>query len=185
MSATRPSKQELEAARSRELADVIAPELDVVFCGINPGLYSAAVGYHFGRPGNRFWPVLHGSGFTERRFDPSEQELLLDHGCGITNLVGRTTAAASELSAAELQAGAVQLEERMRRYRPRVLAVLGIGAFRAGFGVKRAAIGRQDLQVGETDVWVLPNTSGLNAHYQLPELVRLFAKLRTALKSAL
>lgn len=184
MSVSRPSKQELEAARSQELADVIAHELDVVFCGINPGLYSAAVGCHFGRPGNRFWPVLHGSGFTERKFDPSEQGLLLERGCGITNLVRRTTAAASELSAGELQVGAVQLEERMLRYRPRVLAVLGIGAFCAGFGVKKAAIGRQDLQFGETDVWVLPNPSGLNAHYQLPELIHLFSQLRAVLEGA-
>jgi TDG/mug DNA glycosylase family protein len=159
----------------------MAPGLDVVFCGINPGLYSAAVGYHFARPGNRFWPVLHGAGFTERRLDPSEQLLLLESRCGITNLVARTTAAASELDDEEMRDGAASLEERMHEYRPRVLAVLGIGAYRAGFGVKKAAVGRQDRCLGETEIWVLPNPSGLNAHYQLPELIRLFSELREAL----
>jgi TDG/mug DNA glycosylase family protein len=163
------------------LADVIAPGLDVVFCGINPGLYSAAVGCHFGRPGNRFWPVLDGAGFTDRRLDPSEQRALLDYGCGITNVVARTTAKASELGTAELRRGARDLRCRIERYQPRVLAVLGIGAYRSGFGVKDASVGPQQAAIGTTHVWVLPNPSGLNAHYRLDDLVRLYAELRAAL----
>ena len=180
MAALRPSKRELEAARSLRLADIIEPDLDVLFCGINPGLYSAAVGCHFGRPGNRFWPVLAGAGFTERILDPSEQARLLERGCGITNMVERTTAAAAELGADELQQGVVNLRARVMRYRPRVLAVLGIGAYRSGFGAKKAVVGRQAVGMGTTDIWVLPNPSGLNAHYQLPELIALFAELRIA-----
>jgi TDG/mug DNA glycosylase family protein len=180
MATVRPSKRELEAARSLRLADVIGPDLDVLFCGINPGLYSAAVGCHFGRPGNRFWPVLAGAGFTERTLDPSEQACLLDRGCGITNIVARSTAAAAELGAEELRQGAVDLRARVMRYRPRVLAVLGIGAYRSGFDAKEAVVGRQTLGIGTTDVWVLPNPSGLNAHYQLPELIALFTELRIA-----
>jgi TDG/mug DNA glycosylase family protein len=180
MATNRPSKRELEAARSLRLADIIGPDLDVLFCGINPGLYSAAVGHHFGRPGNRFWPVLAGAGFTERTFDPSEQASLLECGCGITNIVGRTTAAAAELGAEELKQGAVELRARVMRYRPRVLTVLGIGAYRSGFDAKKAVVGRQEVRIGTTDIWVLPNPSGLNAHYQLPDLIALFAELRVA-----
>lgn len=180
MAGQRPNKRALEAARSVRLADVIAVDLDVLFCGINPGLYSAAVGCHFGRPGNRFWPVLAGAGFTERTLDPSEQECLLERGCGITNIVARATAAAAELTVAELQFGAVELRARVTRYRPRVLAVLGIGAYRSAFGAKKAVVGRQTAGIGATDVWLLPNPSGLNAHYQLPELIAVYGKLRAA-----
>ena len=137
----RPTKSELQAAVGLKVPDVIAPDLDVLFCGINPGLYSGATGHHFARPGNRFWPALAGAGFTERQLDPSEERLLLDAGCGITNLVARTTAAAAELSAEELADGRLAVERKLRRYAPRWLAVLGIGAYRIGFGRRRASIG--------------------------------------------
>lgn len=182
MTTKRPTKAELEAARALVLDDVIAPDLDVLFCGINPGLYSAAVGCHFGRPGNRFWPVLHGAGFTDRVLRPDEQHELLQCGCGITNLVARTTAAAVELNADEMRRGVDGLVRKIRRYRPKVLAVLGIGAYGTGFGAKHAKVGRQAEAVGGSDVWVLPNPSGRAAHYQLPDLIRLFAELRTAVK---
>jgi len=176
----RPTREELSAAVGRKVPDVIAPDLDVLFCGINPGLYSGATGHHFARPGNRFWPALHGAGFTDRLLHPSEEGLLPEAGCGITNLVSRTTAAAAELSEEELVRGRRELTRKLRRYRPRWLAVLGIGAYRTAFGQRRAAIGRQPDVLGETRVWVLPNPSGLNASYQLPELIRLFGELRAA-----
>lgn len=160
---------------------MIAPGLDVLFCGINPGLYSGATGHHFARPGNRFWPALHGAGFTGRQLHPAEEGMLLEAGCGITNLVSRTTAAAAELGDEELVRGRRELERKLRRYAPRWLAVLGIGAFRTAFGQRRAGIGRQPEALGATGVWVLPNPSGLNANYQLPELIRLFGELRAAL----
>jgi TDG/mug DNA glycosylase family protein len=177
----RPTKEELSAAVGRKVPDVIAPGLDVLFCGINPGLYSGATGHHFARPGNRFWPALHGAGFTERQLHPAEEGLLLEAGCGITNLVSRTTAAAAELGDEELVRGRRGLERKLWRYAPRWLAVLGIGAFRTAFGQRRASIGRQPEALNATGVWVLPNPSGLNANYQLPELIRLFGELRAAL----
>jgi double-stranded uracil-DNA glycosylase len=174
----RPTKSELKAAAGRTVPDVIAPGLDVLFCGINPGLYSGATGHHFARPGNRFWPALHGAGFTDRRLDPSEEHLLLDFGCGITNLVPRTTAAAAELGNSELVHGRRELERKVQRCAPRWLAVLGIGAYRAAFGRRGAHIGEQPERLGSTGLWVLPNPSGLNANYQLPDLIRLFSELR-------
>jgi TDG/mug DNA glycosylase family protein len=174
----RPTKEELQAAAGRTVPDVIAPGLDVLFCGINPGLYSGATGHHFARPGNRFWPALHGAGFTGRVLSPWEEHLLLEFGCGITNLVQRTTTAAAELTDDELVRGRRALERKVRRYAPRWLAVLGIGAYRTAFGQRRAGLGRQPERIGATGLWVLPNPSGLNANYQLPDLVRLFAELR-------
>jgi len=146
----------------------------VLFCGINPGLLSAAKRQHFARPGNRFWRTLHEAGFTERVFAPAEQRELLARGIGITNLVARATASAAELSRAELVAGRRKLAAKVRRYRPRALAVLGIGAYRQAFEQPRAAPGLQPERLGETSLWVLPNPSGLNAHYQLPALVSLY-----------
>lgn len=180
----RPTKSDLAAAAGRTVPDVIGPGLDVLFCGINPGLYSGATGHHFARPGNRFWPALHGAGFTENLLHPSEEHLLLEVGCGITNLVQRTTAAAAELSREELERGYGELERKVRRHAPRWLAILGIGAYRTAFGRRRAGIGEQAERLGSTGLWVLPNPSGLNANYQLPELVRLFAELRAAVSSA-
>lgn len=180
----RPTKSDLQAAAGKTVPDVIAPGLDVLFCGINPGLYSGATGFHFARPGNRFWPTLHGAGFTDRRLDPSEEQLLLDGGCGITNLVTRATATAVELANDELSEGRRNLERKVRRYAPRWLAVLGIGAYRTAFGRRGANIGEQEERLGSTGLWVLPNPSGLNAHYQVPDLVRLFRELRTVASSA-
>jgi double-stranded uracil-DNA glycosylase len=176
----KPSKAELAAAVSRTVPDVIGPGLRVLFCGINPGLYTAAIGHHFGRPGNRFWPVLHEAGFTPRRFDPWEEQALLPLGYGITNVVARTTATAAELHPDEIIEGGRRLADKVERFAPRVLAVLGIGAFRTAFGWPAAAIGPQSEQIGTTRVWVLPNPSGLNANYQRDALVALFRTLREA-----
>ncbi len=176
----RPTREEMLAAAGRTISDVIAPGLDVLFCGINPGLYSGAVGHHFARPGNRFWPALHLSGFTDRQLSPFDADDLLDHGLGVTNIVARTTRAASDLSADELRAGAAELEIKVRRLRPEWLAVVGLGAYRHGFGRPHADVGPQPERIGTTRVWLLPNTSGLNAHWQLPELVEAFTDLRRA-----
>lgn len=162
----------------KPLPDIVADDLLVLFCGINPGMRSAQSGHNFARPGNRFWPALHGAGFTPRRLAPEEDGLLPTFGLGITNLVDRATRAASELDDDELRAGAVALEALVRRHRPRVLAVVGIGAYRVGFRRPKATLGLQEERVAGVPVWVLPNTSGLNANHQLPELIRLFADLR-------
>jgi TDG/mug DNA glycosylase family protein len=175
---------ELEAARARTVDDVLpgaaGPPLRVLFCGINPGLVSAATGHHFGRPGNRFWPALHGAGFTPRRLLPAEQGELPALGLGITNMVARATARADELSPAEIVAGGERLRTLVARARPAWLAVVGITAYRTAFAVPRAAVGPQDLLLGGTRVWVLPNPSGLNAHWQLPAMVEEYARLRAA-----
>ena len=176
----RPTRAELEAARSLTVPDVVAPGLKVLFCGINPGLYTAAIGHHFGRPGNRFWPALHRSGFTPRRLEPWEEGELLLLGLGITNLVARTTAVATELSKAELKEGGAQLVERLAEYRPQWLAMLGLGSYRAAFGLAGASMGPQPGSLGPSRVWLLPNPSGLNAHYQLDDLAADFARLREA-----
>ena len=176
----RPTPAQLEAARGRSIPDVVGPGLRVLFCGINPGLYSAAVGHHFARPGNRFWPALFGAGFTDRLLSPFEDGRLLEWRLGCTNLVPRATARAEELTAAELELGAERLRELVRRCRPGWLAVLGVGAYRAAFRAPQAAAGAQPESVESAGVWLLPNPSGLNAHYQLPDLVQAFAKLRVA-----
>jgi TDG/mug DNA glycosylase family protein len=159
---------------------VIAPGLDVLFCGINPSLLSAERGHHFARPGNRFWPALHGSGFTDRLLSPDEDATLLGYGLGITNLVDRPTRAADELTTDELKAGAAQLADLARQYEPAVVAVVGLSAWRLVHGRPQARPGPQPETVGGRPAWVLPNPSGLNAHYQLPDLMRLFADLRRA-----
>jgi TDG/mug DNA glycosylase family protein len=166
------------ATGAKPLRDVVAPGLDVLFCGINPSLLSFERGHHFARPGNRFWPALHGAGFTPRLLAPDEDGLLPSFGAGITNVVDRPTRAASELSADELRAGAVALGGLVAEYAPRVVAVVGLQAWRTGFEVKDATVGLQPETVGGRPAWVLPNPSGLNAHYQLPDLVRLFGALR-------
>jgi len=176
-----PSKAELAAARGRAIPDVLGPDLDVVFVGINPGLWSGAVGHHFARPGNRFWKALRRSGFTDRVLSPLEDATLPEWRLGLTNLVARTTATADELTADELRTGATALEERLAPLRPRIVAVLGVGAYRTGFGRPRAALGPQGDGLGGSRLWVLPNPSGLNAHYQLDDLVERFEALRSAL----
>ena len=174
----RPSRADLHAARGRTLPDVAGPGLRVLFCGINPGLYSAATGYHFARPGNRFWPALHRSGFTPRQLDPSEQEHLLELGLGITNIAARATARADELDAVELRAGGRLLQEKVEALAPQWLAIAGVGAFATAFGRKKVIVGPQDLALRGTRVWVLPNPSGLNAHYTPATLAAEFARLR-------
>ncbi len=156
---------------------MLAPDLTLWFVGINPSLYSTAVGHHFARPGNRFWPALHGAGLTDRQLDPSEDRELLGYGAGLTNLVARTTARADELEPAEITAGVDLLEAKVQRLRPTAIAVVGVSAFRVGFAEPRARIGRQSRTFGETLIWALPNPSGLNAHYQLPQLVELYAEM--------
>ena len=160
------------------MPDVIASGLRVLFVGINPGLYSGAVEHHFARPGNRFWRVLHAAGFTERLLSPFEERELLSAGLGITNLVARATASAAELSADELVRGARRLVGKVRRWQPAVVAFLGLDAYRTALEKRGASVGRQCETLGDARVWVLPNPSGLNAHYQLPALVRLFSTLR-------
>ncbi|HEX8635223.1 MAG TPA: G/U mismatch-specific DNA glycosylase [Pyrinomonadaceae bacterium] len=179
----KPSREELLAAAGKTVRSVIAPDLRVLFCGINPGLYTAAVGHHFARPGNRFWPALHASGFTDRLLSPFEGHELLARGYGITNVVERATATAAELSAAEYVEGGRKLEATVRRYRPAFLAVLGVGAYRTAFARPKAALGLQPESIGDTSVWVLPNPSGLNAHYQPKDLARMFRELRLAVEA--
>jgi TDG/mug DNA glycosylase family protein len=178
----RPTRAELAAAAGKSIPDVIAPGLRVLFCGINPGLYSGATGHHFARPGNRFWPALHAAGFTPRLLHPSEKRELLESGYGITNLVARSTAAADELDPDEFIAGRRRLAAKVRRYRPRAVAVLGVGAYRLGFGAPKATLGRQPSMLEGALLWVLPNPSGLNANHQLPDLTRLFRALWKAAK---
>lgn len=181
--AHRPTPADLAAAKDRTVPDVLRPDLRVLFCGINPGLWSGATGHHFARPGNRFWPALFRSEFTPRQFRPDEEGELLALGLGITNVVARTTAKADELTPQELREGGSALIERVRRNHPRVLAVLGLGAYRTAFGRPRTTVGRQSESLGDTEVWVLPNPSGLNAHYTLDALATEFRKLREATES--
>jgi TDG/mug DNA glycosylase family protein len=175
---------ELEAARERTIEDVLPgpgdPPLRVLLCGINPSLWSAATGHHFARPGNRFWRALHGAGFTPRLLQPAEQWELPALGLGVVNIARRATARADELTTAELVAGGERLRALVAERRPRWLAVVGVTAFRTAFGAPRASVGPQEERLGDTRVWVLPNPSGLNAHWQLPEMIAEYARLRTA-----
>ena len=182
--AFRPSKTELAAAVHRTVPDLIAPGLSLLFVGINPGLYSAATGHHFARPGNRFWPALHAAGFTPHLVKPWEEKILLDYGIGITNLAKRATVAADELSSEELRKGQRRLARKVTRFRPRVVAVVGIGAYRIAFGRPKASIGLQPERLGTAALWVLPNPSGLNANHQLPDLVKAFRSLRSFVTKA-
>jgi double-stranded uracil-DNA glycosylase len=174
----KPTKEQLLAATEKTVRDVIAPDLRVLFSGINPGLYTAAVGHHFARPGNRFWPALYAGGFTNRVLSPFEERELLKSGYGITNVVARATASADMLTKDEIVKGGERLRAKVLRYRPRVLAVLGVGAYRTAFNQPKATVGRQEERIGDTTLWVLPNPSGLNANYQAPDLARLFQELR-------
>ena len=176
----RPTRDEVQAAVNRTVPDLIAPGLAVLFCGINPGLYSAATRHHFARPGNRFWRALQAAGFTDRVLSPWEESALLARGCGITNLVARATASADELTHDELIAGRIRLARKASRYRPQWIAIVGIGAYRVAFGRPGAAAGRQPDRLGPSGLWVLPNPSGLNANHQLPELTRAYRALRRA-----
>lgn len=156
----------------------------MLFCGINPGLMTAATGHHFARPGNRFWPVLYRSGFTPRLLKPSEQGELLSYGLGITNVVARPTARADELTAEEYREGGRLLELKVKRLRPRWLAVVGVTAYRAAFGDRTAKVGPQERTIGGTRVWVLPNPSGLNAHWTTETMAEEFARLKAAAEAS-
>src|SRR5215468_4622035 len=174
----KPTKAQLLAAHNKPVPDLIAKNLIVLFAGINPGLYTAAIGHHFGRPGNRFWPALHGGGFTPRLFSPFEESLLLDLKFGITNIVERATARADELTDDELRAGGRRLQAKVRRWRPTVVAFVGIYPYRIVSGFKDARVGLQKRLFGDSHAWVLPNPSGLNAHYLPAALAQLFGDLR-------
>jgi len=177
MKPIKPTRADLLAAVTQTIPDVIAPNLIVLFCGINPGLYSAYTGLHFARPGNRFWPALHAGGFTPKLFDPSEQSRLLELGYGITNLVNRASASADELTAKEFVAGGKRLRTKVQRYRPRFVAFVGVGAYRTAFDRPQAKLGPQVETIGGSKLWLLPSTSGLNAHYRASELAKLFRDL--------
>lgn len=174
---------EIRAARDRTVPDVVTGGLRVLFCGINPSLMTGATGHHFAFPGNRFWPVLHLSGFTARQLRPSEQSDLLKYGLGITNVVARATARADELSAEEFRAGGEILAVKVERLRPQWLAVVGITAYRTAFGQRRAHIGPQERTIGGARVWALPNPSGLNAHWTAQTMAEEYGRLRTAVAS--
>lgn len=176
--AWRPSPADLAAAADKTIPDVVAPGLRVLFAGINPGLYSAATGYHFARPGNRFWPALHLSGFTARQLSPHEQGELLTLGLGITNVVPRATARAGELSPAEIRAGGRALAGKVARLTPGWLAVVGVTVYRTALGNPGAHVGPQEESIGGTRLWVLPNPSGLNALWTTPKLIEAFHDLR-------
>ena len=177
----RPTRADLQAARGRSIPDVIAPGLDVLFVGINPSLWSGAVGLHFARPGNRFWRALHDAGFTERVLSPYEGRELLERRIGVTNLVNSATASADELELDDFQRGARRIAAKVRRYRPKVVAFVGMGAYRVAFGRPRARGGRQQERLAGAEIWVLPNPSGRTAGYQMPALARAFRELRRSL----
>lgn len=178
--AQKPTREALRAAEGKAVPDIIKPGLKILFCGINPGLYSGAVGHHFARPGNRFWPSLYASGFTNRLLSPDEERKLLDFALGITNFLNKATARAADLSDHEIITGGEQLVQKVLEFQPDYLAILGIGVYRKAFSRPKAQIGSQMGRIGETKLWVLPNPSGLNAHYQLEDLVKLFSELRKA-----
>ena len=177
----KPTSSQLESAEGKKVSDIIRKSLDILFCGINPGLYSAAVGHHFARPGNRFWKALHESGLTERLLEPWEEEELLKEGFGITNLVNRATARASELEREELMEGRKILQSKVSKFNPSMVAILGITAYRTAFEKRKADIGKQEEKIAGSELWVLPNPSGINAHYQLSDFVRLFRNLKREL----
>jgi len=174
----KPTHDELVQAEGTSMADIVALDLDILFCGINPGLYSAASGHHFGRPGNKFWKALYLGGLTPRLLDPSEDQLLPTFGLGITSFVNRATAAADQLNPAEFVVGVDRLKGLVKKYHPKCIAFLGVGAYRLAFGQPKASIGLQSGLIGQARVWVLPNPSGLNAHFQAADLGRMFAGLK-------
>jgi TDG/mug DNA glycosylase family protein len=176
----KPTRAQLDAAKDKTIHDLIVPDLKLVFVGIKPGLYTAAIGHHFGRPGNRFWPALYAGGFTPRLYSPFESSELLKLGYGITNMVSRATARADELSAEELKAGARTLTRKLHRYRPRFAAIVGVTSYRIAFDRPGTTVGPQGHAIGSTKIWVLPNPSGLNAHFQPRDLAKLFGALKVA-----
>ena len=174
----KPASSQLESAEGKKVTDIVIKGLDILFCGINPGLYSAAVGHHFARPGNRFWKALHKSGLTSELFEPRDEDELLKEGIGITNLVNRTTARASELEKEELIKGRKVLQSKVSKFKPSRVVILGITAYRTAFERRKADIGKQEEKIAGSELWVLPNPSGINAHYQLSDFARLFRNLK-------
>ena len=174
----KPSKEALRDAVNRTTEDLIDYNLKVLFCGINPGMWSGATGFHFAKPGNRFWKALYLGGFTTRLLHPSEEQELLENGYGITSFCKRTTARADELSNEEIIEGGKNLVKKIKKYKPQNLAVLGIGAYRMAFQQPKAKLGLQNDKIGSANVWLLPNPSGLNAHYQINDLAKLFGEVR-------
>lgn len=177
----KPTREDLRDAINRTTEDLIDYDLKVLFCGINPGIWSGATGFHFAKPGNRFWKTLFLAGFTERPLLPSEEHELLENGYGITSFCKRTTARADELSSEEIINGGKLLIKRVEKFKPQNLAVLGITAFRTAFQKPKAKMGLQEEKIGDTNVWLLPNPSGLNAHYQLNDLAKLFGEVRKSI----
>jgi double-stranded uracil-DNA glycosylase len=178
--AWKPTPEQIRQAHGKTIRDILAPNLRVLFCGINPGLYTAAVGHHFARPGNRFWPALYKSGFTPRIYSPFEEEKLLELGLGITNIVRHATNRADELTDEQLRAGGRNLIRKIRRFHPRFIAVVGLGAYRVAFNQARATLGLQPRRIDDAHLWVLPNPSGLNAHYTPRRFGEIFTDLRRA-----
>lgn len=178
----KPTKEDIRDALNRTVDDLIGYDLKVLFCGINPGIWSGATGLHFAKPGNRFWKALHLSGITSRQLHPSEEQELLERGYGITCFVSRTTARADEITNEEYVRGGEIVEKKVRKYRPRMLAVLGLGAYRTAYGRRDAKLGLQDETISDTRIWLLPNPSGLNAHYQLSDFAELFETLKKAVE---
>jgi TDG/mug DNA glycosylase family protein len=179
----RPTQAQLQAATQKQVADLVRPDLDVLFCGINPGRYSAAVGHHFAGPSNQFWPTLFAAGFTPRRFTAFDEAELLPLGFGITNFVSRATAAAAELSPEELQAGAQVLVRKIKKLAPRFVAFVGLQAYRTAFDRKKAQVGLQPETIGVSRLWLLPNPSGLNAHHPPAVLKQMFSALLAAVRA--
>jgi double-stranded uracil-DNA glycosylase len=175
----KPTKEDLRDAINRTTEDLIDYNLKVLFCGINPGMWSGATGFHFAKPGNRFWKALHLGGFTDRLLHPSEEHELLENGYGITSFCKRTTARADELRTEEFIEGGKLLVKKIERFKPQTLAVLGIGAFRTAFAKPKAQLGLQTEKIAGANVWLLPNPSGLNAHYQLADLGRLYGEVKS------
>jgi TDG/mug DNA glycosylase family protein len=182
--AERPTREQLRAAVGKTLPDILAPNLSILFCGINPGLYSAAIGHHFGHPSNRFWRALYEGGLTDRLLSPHEDAELLQEGYGLTNLVARATATAADLTRAELVRGGERLACTVERYHPRCVAILGIGAYRQAFGEREAQVGPQSGRIAGARLWVLPNPSGLNAHYKPEDLAQRFRELRHTVEAS-
>jgi TDG/mug DNA glycosylase family protein len=181
MKGFKPSKEDLRDAVNRTVEDLIDHDLKILFCGINPGIWSGATGFHFAKPGNRFWKVMHLAGFSDRILHPSQGSELLENGYGMTCFVKRTTARADELRTEEFVEGGKILVKKIEKYKPQMLAVLGIGAFRAAFQKPKAKLGLQEETIGGAKVWLLPNPSGLNAHYQIDDLTALFSELRKSI----
>lgn len=186
MDEVRFTRDELKQFSGKTVPDLVSDQVRLLFVGINPGLRTAAVQAHFAPRGNRFWPALYRAGITDHLIDascgfaPADREYVLSRGIGITNLAERATAGADELTAGELVAGRQKLDRTIRKLSPRVVAVLGITAYRAAFDNRQAKLGKQVSPYRGIDLWVLPNPSGRNAHATLPRLAAAYAEAARA-----